>query len=269
MMKQRERMVWQMQQWVGKNEARGTHKEIIDIFNRKVGGMKYTWPWCAVTVSSAAISTANDTLVPLSMSCEGLISKAQKMGIWVEDDSYNPREGDIILYDWTDNGIGDSHGESHHVGVVENNVGGVMTIIEGNKNDAVGRRVLRVNGRYIRGYIVPKYESLDSPTVNGIHEYLDKIKPQKSLQEVAEDIIMGLWGSGDDRRIRLTKAGYDYNEVQRLVNNRLRNRKSYVVKNGDTLYKIAKAYATTVEELQRINRLNNPNLIHVGDKLWI
>ena len=37
--------------------------------------------------------------------------------------------------------------------------GNTITVIEGNKNDAVGRRKLQVNGRYIRGYGLPKYDA--------------------------------------------------------------------------------------------------------------
>ena len=34
-----------------------------------------------------------------------------------------------------------------------------ITVIEGNKNDAVARRAIKVNGRYIRGYGLPKYDT--------------------------------------------------------------------------------------------------------------
>ena len=35
--------------------------------------------------------------------------------------------------------------------------GNNMNIVEGNIKDAVGTRQLEINGRYIRGYICPKY----------------------------------------------------------------------------------------------------------------
>lgn len=44
-------------------------------------------------------------------------------------------------------------------------------------------------------------------------------KPQKkSLNEIANEVIKGAWGNGEERRKRLTEAGYDYLEVQSLVN---------------------------------------------------
>ena len=45
------------------------------------------------------------------------------------------------------------------MGIVEKVEGSTITVIEGNKNDAVARRKLQVNGRYIRGYGLPKYDA--------------------------------------------------------------------------------------------------------------
>ena len=40
------------------------------------------------------------------------------MGIFIENDSYVPKTGDIIFYDWADNGVGDNTGVPDHVGIV-------------------------------------------------------------------------------------------------------------------------------------------------------
>ena len=42
--------------------------------------------------------------------------------------------------------------------------------------------------------------------------------PQKSLEEVAREVIQGKWGNGADRAKRLTAAGYDAKAVQDKVN---------------------------------------------------
>ncbi len=42
--------------------------------------------------------------------------------------------------------------------------------------------------------------------------------PKKSIDEVAQEVINGNWGNGEERRKRLTEAGYNYNEVQAKVN---------------------------------------------------
>ena len=43
----------------------------------------------------------------------------------------------------------------------------------------------------------------------------------KSLEQVANEVIAGQWGNGQDRVNRLTAAGYNYNAVQSLVNQKL------------------------------------------------
>ena len=40
----------------------------------------------------------------------------------------------------------------------------------------------------------------------------------KSNQVIAKEVLDGKWGNGADRRERLTKAGYDYDKVQSIVN---------------------------------------------------
>ena len=41
---------------------------------------------------------------------------------------------------------------------------------------------------------------------------------KKSVDEIAREVIQGKWGNGADRKNRLEKAGYNYNEVQKKVN---------------------------------------------------
>lgn len=43
-------------------------------------------------------------------------------------------------------------------------------------------------------------------------------QPGKTVEEVAREVLRGNWGNGQDRKNRLTAAGYDYNAVQREVN---------------------------------------------------
>lgn len=41
---------------------------------------------------------------------------------------------------------------------------------------------------------------------------------RKSNEQIAEEVIAGAWGNGEDRKNRLTQAGYDYNVIQDIVN---------------------------------------------------
>lgn len=152
----------QAREWIGYNEADGSHKKIIDLYNShkplaRGYKLKYTDAWCAGTVSALAIACNATDIIPIEVSCAKLIELAKAKGIWVEADNYTPKPGDFMLYDWDDNGKGDNKGNPDHIGTVEYVVGDTITVIEGNYQNAVGRRLMRVNGKYIRGYITPKY----------------------------------------------------------------------------------------------------------------
>lgn len=168
-MRSRQAIVDKIMSWKGAHEGDATHKHIIDIYNSQnplPAGyrMKYTDSWCAATVSAAAIECEYTDIIPTECSCNRMISKAQKMGIWQENDAYVPKLADIVLYDWDDNGSGDNKGVPDHVGyVVSDASGNKFKVAEGNKNDGVELRQMTVNGKYIRGYITPRYDNDPAP----------------------------------------------------------------------------------------------------------
>ena len=45
----------------------------------------------------------------------------------------------------------------------------------------------------------------------------------KDNYSVALEVLSGLWGNGVERRNRLTEAGYNYNDVQSIVNTLVRD----------------------------------------------
>lgn len=47
--------------------------------------------------------------------------------------------------------------------------------------------------------------------------------PRASNEEIAQQVINGAWGNGDDRKARLAAAGYDYGAVQAIVNQKVGN----------------------------------------------
>ena len=95
---------------------------------------------------------------------------------------------------------------------------------------------------------------------------------KKSNEEIANEVINGAWGNGEDRKKRLTDAGYNYTVVQAIVNKKMAARNQsvyYVVKSGDTLSAIASKYGTTYQRLAQINGIANPNRIYVGQKIMV
>lgn len=159
----RSKIVAQARSWIGCKESDGSHKKIIDTYNShspKARGykLKYTDAWCSGFASACAIACGATDIIPTEVGCQKHIELFKKDGIWVEDDAYVPQPGDYIFYDWQDNGAGDNKGHSDHVGIVEKVENSVITVIEGNYSNSVKRRTLNVNGKYIRGYGVPKYD---------------------------------------------------------------------------------------------------------------
>lgn len=117
-------------------------------------------PWCAMFTSACFIKAGIPLIMPVEVSCYRMVNQAKNRGIWVEDDAYLPKPGDIIQYDWQDNGVGDNIGAPDHVGLVVSVSGNNITIIEGNCSDAVKQLVRVRDQRYIRGYITPDYASV-------------------------------------------------------------------------------------------------------------
>lgn len=100
--------------------------------------------------------------------------------------------------------------------------------------------------------------------------------PTKSINEIAREVIAGKWGNGSHRKAALTKAGYNYSEVQAIVNKILNGGskpsptvKYYTVRKGDTLAGIASRYGTTYKHLAQINGIKNPNLIYPGQRIRV
>lgn len=159
----RARIVNRAISYLGCNEADGSHKKIIDLYNSQnplpVGyKVTYSDAWCDAFASAVAVAENLTDIIPTECGCERHIALFKKIGRWVEDDAYVPAPGDYIFYDWDDSGSGDNTGGADHVGIVVSVSGSTIKVIEGNKSDAVGYRNISANGRYIRGYGVPDYE---------------------------------------------------------------------------------------------------------------
>lgn len=206
----RKKVVETAQAWLGYKESDGSFRKIIDTYNghkplARGYKVQYSDEWCATFVSAVAIKCGLTDIIPTECSCNRMIALHKAKGTWKESDSYTPKMGDIIMYDWQDTGAGDNTGVADHVGIVVSVVGKIIKVIEGNKSEQVAYRNISVNGRYIRGFCLPDYAS--------------KARAEKkSVDEIAQEVIAGKWGTGEVRKKRLTDAGYDAAAVQARVN---------------------------------------------------
>ena len=165
----RQRVVEAAKAWLGCNEADGSHKQIIDLYNShkplaRGYKLQYSDAWCAGFVSAVAIKCGLTDIMPTEVGVGNMIDLYRRLGRWKEQDSYVPSPGDVIMYAWGDSGAGDCASGASHVGIVVSCDGKTITVIEGNKNNAVGYREIAVNGRYIRGFGLPDYASKATET---------------------------------------------------------------------------------------------------------
>lgn len=152
------------QAWLGCKESNGTHKQIIDLYNTQTPlprgyKVRYTDAWCATFVTAVGVKLGITDIILPECGCGNMVALYQRAGQWMEDDSYTPAPGDVIFYDWQDDGKGDNKGAPDHVGIVCAVSAGKITVIEGNKSNAVGYRSININGKYIRGFGLPDYAS--------------------------------------------------------------------------------------------------------------
>jgi len=102
------------------------------------------------------------------------------------------------------------------------------------------------------------------------------VHPHKKVDELSREVLAGKWGNGDDRKNRITTAGYDYTAVQTRVNELLHAQSRpqvvyYTVQRGDTLSGIARRYGTSVSAIQKLNAslIRNVNRIQVGWRIRV
>ena len=208
MAKYASKVLEQAKAWLGYNENDGTHKQIIDVYNAhtpRARGykVKYTDEWCATFVSAVSIKLGYTDIMPTECSCYYMVELYKKLGCWVENENRTPNPGDILFYNWSDNGVGDNKGTPNHVGIVEKVSGGKVTIIEGNYKKGVNRRVLSVNAKYMRGYAVPKYDAESNNKPNNEND-------QKGTVEVKVSVLKKGAKGEQVKALQVLLIGYGY-----------------------------------------------------------
>lgn len=120
-----------------------------------VGGEKF-WRWYGFNqrvewcVNQAGYIETNT--IPKFSFCRDAVSWFKPMGEW-RDNSYIPKPGDIIFFDWEVDGV------VNHVGIVEKVDKNRFFTVEGNSlNDMCRQREYKINDKVIFGYGVPIYE---------------------------------------------------------------------------------------------------------------
>ena len=137
--------------YIGVTEGSAAHKAIIDRYNTiqpLPRGYRVTYmdAWCAVFVSLCALISG--AVLPYECGCQEMYATFPAK----KSRTATPGIGWVIFYDWNQDG------HTEHVGIVESVKDGLITAIEGNPNDRVGRRQIRVGDPTIYGYGVPEFK---------------------------------------------------------------------------------------------------------------
>ena len=128
-----------------------------------VGGQPYwSWygfssrvEWCACFVSWCADQCGyiDAGIIPKFANCQNEgVAWFKTVGLW-KDAGYVPKSGDIIFFDWENDGISD------HVGIVEKAESYTIYTIEGNtSNDVCKQNKYNIDSSDILGYGTPNYK---------------------------------------------------------------------------------------------------------------
>lgn len=201
--------------WYGKNEADGTFRVIVDLYNTikplPVQYMAtYHDSWCAIAVSAAAWACGFTDIIFPECGCNRMVALYKKAGRW-KDRSYTAKPGDLIFYSWGVNGSSD------HVGVVVENNGGTLKVIEGNKNDRMDYRTIANTNKTIMGYGVPNYAS------KATAESTADFSPQQFLEVIHSAVVKDMKQTGILASLTaaqaLLESGRGNSSLARMYNN--------------------------------------------------
>ena len=147
----------------GRAFTAGSNQAIVEVALTQIGnegGQPYwSWygfdsrvEWCACFVSWCADQCGyiDSGLIPKFAGCIDGANWFKSNNRW-NDRNYEPKAGDIIFFDWEDDGTTD------HVGIVEKCENDTVYTVEGNSGDACRQRQYTVGSRNIYGYGIPAY----------------------------------------------------------------------------------------------------------------
>lgn len=165
-------------------------------FNEIIGSMKYP---------------------SLNCNAENFIERAKNTyGLEISD---VPTLGGIMV--WQKGSTLSGNDGAGHVAIVEriDSANQIYTSESGYGSSAFWNSIRKnTNGRWGLGSGYTFRGCIVNPAIGRVTAPTSAPNPTKSVDEVAKEVIRGDWGNGDERKNRLTSAGYNYSEVQSRVN---------------------------------------------------
>ena len=190
-------MINTARQYIGINEFQ--KKQLMDYYNSNIyplidNDRKYKIKpndnWCAMFCSVIAhkIGCTKDNF-PFEVSVFYMTRNAKRMGIFTTDLN-KAQVNDLVVYDWK------ADGTLNHVGILQEIGKDYIKVLEGNYSKTVKVRTVKMPNSEVYGYI----------KLN--------IGNDADIEQLARDVIKGLYGNGEERKKAL---GQYYNQVQERV----------------------------------------------------
>lgn len=134
----------------------------------KAYGLNYN-PWCMMFVWWCANQVGiGSSIIPKTASCPIACKWFKDRGQIIKNSEV--KKGDIVFFTW------DNSNNADHVGIVEKVEGNIFTTIEGNKNDAVGRRQVSKTNSVIYAIARPKYKEDSKPNKETEKDRINSLK---------------------------------------------------------------------------------------------
>ena len=154
-----------------------------------------------------------------------------KYGEWFKKGTKAPQKGDYIMFRYASFTNPLDKYSASHVGIVKTVNGDKITTLEGNvdgnNSNWAATSTFKEKTRYLSNSDVyafyrPKwqYTTVTAPKTEA--KTNNETTKKKTVEELAKEVINGQWGAGEERKSKLTKAGYNYNAVQSKVNELLK-----------------------------------------------
>jgi GH24 family phage-related lysozyme (muramidase) len=157
----------------------------------------------------------------------------QQADSWLKDSldkKYGPKVNKYdSIYNWTQN-------EFDGLISFAYNIGSIDKLCNNGKRSKreIAEAMLsynRAGGKVLEGLVRRRRAEHDlfvKPDVTESKKYEPAAK--KGISEIAKEIIEGKWGDGIERKTKLLRTGYDYDDIQREVNKLLSGNKTRSVK---------------------------------------
>ena len=240
------------------------------VYNNCLKGKQFEYPICMDVEEDRHQQVGKEKIAnAIKGFCEFLESKGYYVSIYANSNYFNNYidTAELSMYDkwlavWTSNKPSFKYGD---FGLWQNSSNGIIGGMRVDTDYAYKDYPSIIKNAGLNGY------------AKGTSETTAPETSKKSNEEIANEVIAGNWGNGEDRKNALTNAGYDYSTIQSIVNSKLGvaskpSAKYHTVVKGDTLWAIAKKYygdGNRYSEIAKANNIANANIISIDQKLLI